>query len=265
MVDPRLVQVGAWLESRRGLYTVTEIHETPEPSLGSRLAYRKRRQDEVRRHLAGLDIVAFSEVVVVDDYNEGLATFLQSYSVGGLRPNTVLASIPSAHDVQARQRFLQTAEILRVFDQNTVLLKPGEMVLDKPQRVIDLWWRGSRNGSLMALLAYLMTLDRTWQKARFRIFRPVAEPGSEPKAREQLTRLLENARLSAEISVFHTLDHPHEFIPAHSSGTADLVMLGLSSADMEAFPAYLEAMDPLLARLPTTLLVWSNGEADLFA
>jgi hypothetical protein len=30
-------------------------------------------------------------------------------------------------------------------------------------------------------------------------------------------------------------------------------------------PVYIQAMDPLLDRLPTTLFVWSNGEADLFA
>lgn len=139
------------------------------------------------------------------------------------------------------------------------------MALDKPQRVIDLWWRGDRNGSLMALLAYLITLDRTWRTAKLRIFRAVTDTAAEATAHKHLRDLLVNARIDAEIHVFVATTHPHEFIPEHSGTTADIVMLGLSTVDMERFPEYLAAMEPMLQRLPTTLLVRSNGEADLFA
>lgn len=265
MSDPRLVQIGAWLESRRGLYTVAQIHEAPEPQLEARLRYRQEREAELREHLAAQGIIAFSEVVAVEAYGEGLATFLQSYSVGGLRPNTILATIPPASDMAARRRFVHTEAILRAFDFNLVLHKPGTMVLEKTQRVIDLWWRGDRNGSLMALLAYLISCDRTWRTAKIRIFRAVADPSAEATGRAHLRELLENARIDAEVHVFVATTHPHEFIPQHSGQTADLVMLGLSPIDIDEFEAYLAAMEPMLARLPTTLLVRSNGEADLFA
>ncbi len=263
--ERRLVQMGSWLEAHRGLYTVAEIHAAADPDIHERLAYRKRRRDELGRHFDALDMVAFAEVVVVDDYNKGFTTFLQSYAMSGLRPNTLLTSIPDALDVEGRERFRETASILRAFDYNTLLLKPGEMVLEKPQRVIDLWWRGSRNGSLMALLAYLMKQDRAWRTAKIRIFRAVGEPAAEAEARHHLDRLLANARIEAEVHVFHTTEAPARFIPEQSAGVADLVMLGLSSGDLEDFPAYLSNMDPLLSSLPTTLLVWSNGDADLFA
>jgi len=263
--ERRLVQMGSWLEARRGLYTVAEIHAAADPDIHERLAYRKRRKDELQRHFNALDMVAFGEVVVVDQYNDGFATFLQSYAMSGLRPNTLLVSIPEALDTEARERFRDTASILRAFDYNTLLLKPGELALEKSQRVIDLWWRGSRNGSLMALLAYLMKQDRAWRTAKIRIFRAVPEAGAEAEARKHLDRLLANARIEAEVHVFHTQDAPSRFIPERSAGVADLVMLGLSSGDLEDFPGYLANMDPLLAALPTTLLVWSNGEADLFA
>lgn len=265
VAEPKLVQMGAWLESRRGLYTVAQIHETPEPSMAERLRFRNQRRDELRQHLDALDIVAFPEVVSVEDYREGLMTFLQSYSVGGLRPNTILASIPPPHDAEARQRFIETESIVSAFNYNIVLLKPGDMALDKPQRVIDLWWRGDRNGSLMALLAYLITTDRTWARSRIRIFRAVADAGAEQQAKKHLEELLVNARIEAEAHVFVATGHPFDFIPAHSAGTADLVMMGLSVYDMDAFDQYLRAMDPMLQRLPTTLLVRSNGDADLFA
>ncbi len=263
--ERRLVQMGSWLEARRGLYTVAEIHAAVDPDIHERLAYRTRRRDELNRHFASLDMVAFGEVVVVDDYNKGFSTFLQSYAMAGLRPNTLLVGIPDALDVEGRARFRETASILRAFDYNTLLLKPGELAVEKPQRVIDLWWRGSRNGSLMALLAYLMKQDRAWKTAKIRIFRAVPEAGAEPEARGHLDRLLTNARIEAEVHVFHTQEVPARFIPERSCGVADLVMLGLSSGDLEDFPGYLENMDALLSQLPSTLLVWSNGEADLFA
>ncbi|MCA9710229.1 MAG: hypothetical protein KDK70_30595, partial [Myxococcales bacterium] len=263
--EPRLVQMGAWLESRRGLYTVAHIHQTPEPHLADRLQVREARRDELRRHLTALDIVGFPEVVAVEQYHEGLITFLQSYAVEGVRPNTVLVSIPPTIDPEGRRRLLDTEHVLRAFDFNLVLLKPADMALDKPVRVIDLWWRGDRNGSLMALLAYLITLDRTWRTARLRIFRAVTDPGAEATARKHLRELLVNARIDAEIHVFVATTHPHEFIPEHSGTAADIVMLGLATVDVDQFGEYLEAMEPMLQRLPTTLLVRSNGEADLFA
>ncbi len=261
--EPRLVQVGAWLESRRGLFTVAQIHETSEPWLVDRLRGREGRRADLRRHLGTLDVVGFSEVVEVDDYARGLTAFLQCYAVDGVRPNTVVISIPPRTDVVARQRLLDSEAILRAFDLNLVLLKPGELVLDKPTRIIDLWWRGDRNGSLMALLAYLVTLDQSWRSAKLRIFQAVADTAGEATAREHMRELLANARIDAESHVFVAQSHPHEFIPEISGTTADLVMLGLSAVDVDAFPEYLAAMEPMLERLPTTLLVRSNGQADL--
>ena len=263
--EPRLVQTGAWLEGRRGLYTVAWIHATGEPSFDLRLRLREGGRDELRRYLASHEIVGFSEVVAVGDYYEGLAAFLQCHALDGVRPNTVLVSIPPADDAEGRQRLLHTEAILRPLDVNLVLLKPGELALDKPVRVIDLWWRGDRNGSLMALLAWIVTQDRTWRAARLRIFQAVAEPSAELPARQHLQRLLDVARIDAEIHVFVAGSQPHDFIPERSGTGTDLVMMGLSSTDVDAFPEYLAAMEPMLRRLPTTLLVRSNGRADLMA
>jgi amino acid transporter len=263
--EPRLVQVGAWLECRRGLYTVAQIQATAEPTFGERLRLREDRRAELRRHLASLDIVGFSEVVAAADYHEGLAAFLQCHAVDGIRPNTVLVSIPPHTDFDGRQRLLRTEAILRAFDVNLVLLKPGDLALEKPVRLIDVWWRGDRNGNLMVLLGYLVSLDRTWRSARLRIHQAVAEPEAEAPARQHLHALLAGSRIDAEVHVFVARSHPHEFIPERSGTAADLVMLGLSAVDVDAFPEYLAAMEPMLRRLPTTLLVRSNGQADLVA
>ena len=52
---------------------------------------------------------------------------------------------------------------------------------------------------------------------------------------------------------------------ARESGTrADLVLLGLTAATGEDVRRHIGAIDGLLSRLPTTVLVASNGEADMF-
>lgn len=265
LTDPGLVQVGSWLESRRGLYTVTELCEAPNTDLPERLRYREDRLSQLRQSLQARDIIALSEVVMFDRVDEGLAIFLQSYSVGGLRPNTVLLSVPPPEQAERRLKLGAAVRMLHDFRLNVVLLKPGDIVLHKPRRVINLWWRGAENGSLMALFAYLMTLDRNWQGSTIRIFRAVADAAAEVEARQHLKALIEQARIQAEIHVFSTADRPDSFILEHSAPVADLVMLGLSEPVLDALPAHLDSLEPLLGRLPTTLLVWSNGDADLFA
>ncbi|MBW2523307.1 MAG: amino acid permease [Deltaproteobacteria bacterium] len=265
LTEPGLIQVGSWLESRRGLYTVGEVSELPGSALTERLTYRDRRLAELRQSLRARDIIALSEVLVVDRFDEGFASFLQCYSVGGLRPNTVLLSVPPPEQVDRRARLATAVQMLHAFRRNVVLLKPGDIVLRKPRRVIDLWWRGAENGSLMALLAYLMTLDRTWQGSTIRIFRAVPDQAAEAEARRSLEALIEQARIQAEIHVFPTGDHPHAFILQRSAPVADLVMLGLSEPVLDGLADHLASLQPLLQGLPTTLLVWSNGDADLFA
>jgi len=265
LAEQGLVQVGAWLESRRGLYTVVELREWPDSSIQQRLEYRSSRTEQLREGFEARAIVAMPEVVVVDRFDEGFTTFLQSYSLGGLRPNTVLMAIPPAVDTEARGRFLSQVAQLTAFNLNMALLKPGEFVLDKPKRTIDLWWSGSRNGSLMALLAYLVTLDRMWSGANIRIFRAVGDAITEDEARKQLQALVTQARLEAQVEVFQTSAPPQTFIVERSAGVADLVLLGMKQEAIEDFGETLASMEEALSRLPTTLLVWSNGDADLFA
>jgi solute carrier family 12 sodium/potassium/chloride transporter 2 len=261
----QLVRVGSWLESRRGLYTVAHIVEREGADLDDKLRLRASRSKDLARQLDADGIVAFSEVVAVNDFFKGLATFLQAYAIGGLRPNTLLAALPSGDDTEARVRFLDTVELLATFNQNLVLLKPGDMAPNRQRRTIDLWWRGEKNGSLMALFAYLMTLDRTWADAQLRILRIVRDATEEKESWRHLQELREHTRIEARLEIIKTDESPPDVIAERSGPVADLVLLGMNAASGDEVRRYLEQVDPLLQRLPTTVLVWSNGEADVFA
>jgi amino acid transporter len=263
--DAQLVRVGSWLESERGLYTVAHIAERSGAQVAEKVKYRETLVEALKKQLEAEKIVAFSESAVVDDYFRGLTTFLQSYSIGGLRPNTLSVSMPSPTDRDAWDRFLATVEILGTFDKSLAVLKPGSIAPSKKRRTIDLWWRGEHNGSLMALFAYLMTLNRTWSRSHLRVFRIVQSDDEERRARKQLNKLKDLTRIAARVEVIRSKEPPEGIIAEHSGPVADLVLLGMSASSGEEARMFFTQAMPLLEKLPTTVLIWSNGEADVFA
>jgi hypothetical protein len=263
--DIQLVRVGGWLESGRGLYTVAHLAERPSDGLAARVRLRGHQREGIQRLLEAEGIIGLPAAVVEKDISTALSSFLQSYSLGGLRPNTILVSMPPTGDAAGRERFLEKVDIIATFDMNLVVLKPGDIAPGRTQRTIDIWWRGEKNGSLMALFAYLMTLDETWAGATLRILRLVRDEKQEHSARERMRRLVELTRLQAEIRVIRSDEPFEDVIRRTSAAVADVILLGLNATSGEEARRSLEAVDPILDNLPATILVWSNGEADVFA
>jgi solute carrier family 12 (sodium/potassium/chloride transporter), member 2 len=264
MVDRQLIWAGSWLESRRGLYMVAQIAERGPEDLDSRLKFRKAATIALKKQLKAEGIQGFSQVTAVDEFTRGLSTFLQSYSIGGLQPNTALVAMPPPGEEDRRERFLRMTDVIASFDLNLVVLKPGDLAPNRPRRTIDLWWRGYQNGSLMSLFAYLMTLDNAWSDATIRILRIVRDDREAQQAADELSTLRDSARIPARIRIIRSTDPPLEVIASESGTKADLVLLGLMAATGEDVRKHLAAVDGLLRRLPTTVLVASNGEADMF-
>jgi hypothetical protein len=156
-------------------------------------------------------------------------------------------------------------ENLAAFNLNLVVLKPGDISPNKKRRTIDLWWRGENNGSLMALFAYLVKQDKLWTSARLRVLRIVQTASEEREAKRHLGALVDQIRIGATVKVIRSDDPPPEIIKTHSAPEADLVFLGMAAASGDEVKRFLRQIDPLLQGLPTTVLVWSNGEADVFA
>ena len=150
---------------------------------------------------------------------------------------------------------------MRLFHQQVA----HNLALHKKRRVVDLWWRGQKNGSLMALFAYLITQDRVWSNATIRFLRVVKSATEEHDARRAMSALRDRARIKAKIEIVQSQDAPLDVIAQTSGGSADLVLMGMIATSGREARRSLDAVAPILDRLPTTLLVWSNGEADVFA
>ena len=84
----------------------------------------------------------------------------------------------------------------------------------------------------------------------------------EPEARELIQYMLKGEE---NVSVSGMAGDVDEAIRLMQQEKADLVLLGMVATGGEEARRYLDGIFPLLDRLPTTLLIWSNGEADVFA
>ena len=261
--DRQLITCGAWLESERGLLSVLEVVCAPEEDATSRHRMRYERMLALKQYLSSQGIVAFADTVVVPSTHGRLDTVLQAYSIGSLRPNTVMLSVPPPSQVERRERVADQLLTLASFGLNIVVYK-GARMESTGKRRIDLWWHGQRNGSLLTLFAYLTSSHPDWSEAQIRMLRVVKTGGEHLEAERSLAAMVEAARLSVDIEVILSQRPVGELI-GERSGAADLILLGLRQVDILDFQAFLAERDELLTRLPPTLLVLSNGEADLLA
>lgn len=260
-----LLRAGGWLESKRGLHTVLHVIATPNASLIEKLDVRKQKVQSLEELLDAEHVLAFGDVLVTHDVLSGLADFFQSYAIGALRPNTVLLEIPPLKEQTRKALFLAKVDIVLQFGLNLVLFKPGQLAPTKRQRQIDLWWHDEKNSSLMALFAYLMTLDATWSGSRIRFLDIAANDQEERRAQIQLEKLKSHIRIPVDVKVIRASQPPTDVILEESGATTDLIFLGMSANNALGASSALDALEPLLERLPTTIVVWSNGEADIFA
>ncbi|MCB0420395.1 MAG: amino acid permease [Bdellovibrionales bacterium] len=262
--DLPTIRAGSWLEARRGLYSVVNIHERIESDYVTRHSLFNDRVKELKQVLNSENIIAFPESIVAKDFHEGLFTFLQSASIGVLKPNSILVSLPKEDSAASDMKFLKTMDIVATFHLNLVIMSPKDLALNKKGRLIDLWWREETNGSLMALFAYLMTLDSSWSQSKIRIMKIVSSERDRSAAEKRLNSLKLQIRLDAEIKIIESSEDANEVIARTSGTTADLVFLGVGATSGEEAKDSIRHAKPLLKKLPTTFLVWSNGEADIF-
>lgn len=261
--DRAMITCASWLESGRGILSVLELRDHPGDPHERHMA-RRDRLAKVKRLLHTRGIVAFSDSVVVPDVSDALDTVIQSYSIGSLRPNTVMFSVPPPGQTERRGELIDMMATIATFNMNVVVYK-GARIDDAVQRKrIDLWWHGQQNGSLMALFAYLTTTHQNWNKAKVRVLRVVHSAAEHLEAETELNKLMASARMAMDVEIILS-EQPIADTIVDRSASADLVILGLAEKDLWDFQGFLDSRDALLAQLPPTILIRSTGEVDLMA
>ena len=257
-----LIRYGSWLNNERGILSVVRIMAVP-PESGSAEQKRRHAFQDMRRMSEETGVALFPQVIATEDENEfdkALNIFLQAHSFGPLAPNIVLSGWPVNQDrIEAFFTNLLTVRRLRM--NSLLLINPPKEEEDPASGPIDIWWRGRKNGSLMLILAHLLTCNRFWHKTPIRLIR-MASPDQKKEAERELLALAENSRIETTMVVV-TGENDFDAAFKKYSAQASVIFLGFIPPQPPDFQSFHDRIDRQLAGMPTTFLVASAGDTDI--
>jgi amino acid transporter len=256
-----LMKYADWMEGGRGLVTAAQIFSGDLETYAKRVAGLRSAMDTFLKENA---LTVFPEVIFAEDIDEGMRTVIQAHSIGPLKPNTVLMGWPQSEE--RAQAFFRHLRIITAMGKSVVIVVDNGLPPDvRLSRRVDIWWRGQQNGSLMATLAHLLTQNWAWRQSQIRIMRHVRDAAGRDSSRAAVHSLVEASRLKAEARVV-VADDPFSTVFHQHSAKTDVVFMGLPipQEDQDSQHVY-RKLSALLEPMPTTILVQSTGDADLFA
>ncbi|MBN1268115.1 MAG: amino acid permease, partial [Kiritimatiellae bacterium] len=256
---PELMQFALWLEAGRGIVSMAELVTGEVDELAER---RKAALERVQKFMEESGFDVHCEVVVTRDFDEGVRVLVQAHSIGPIKPNTVLLGWPQ--EAERVAPFIGHLRDIRLLGRNVLCVVDRGWPLAREGGRIDVWWRGRENGSLMLILAHLLTDNPEWRYAQIRLLRIIEDEAGREPAREAMAEMARSARIEADIMVVVSKDPFDTVLPAYSRD-AGVVFLGFQPPDEEHAVDFHRHYQGLLSDMPTTLLVCSNGEADLLA
>jgi amino acid transporter len=262
-----LIKYADWLSSGRGILTVTAMIRGCFTD-AEKVDRRREQLAAFNELLSKNRIRAFPEVLVTPDYNTGLNHFLQANSIGPIKPN--LAVFGWSSDTSRAQAYIDGIRTATALHMSVALVcgreapDPKERRSRKNERRIDIWWRGMRNGSLMVILAHLISLNPEWTGTKIRILRVVDREDEINSAHREQERLVEAARMDVDVETILSDDTFPNMLRRYS-GLSTVVFMGFSVDENTDPVKFQEAYTALLQGMPTTILIQSSGDADLLS
>lgn len=255
-----LVEYAGLFGDRRGILSLLHMVEY------SGADFRKKREETtqfINKIVAQYRWKLFAEAVVADNFDVALRTSLQVHSIGPLKPNIVMLGWP--HQAERVGPFF--SHVQTIFDLNMSCL----MLVDQknihipamPSGTIDVWWRGQANGSLMLIMAHLLSVNYQWTNTTIRLLR-VSSADNHAEQEDEMHRIIDAARINAEIKII-TSSKSFSEIFCDTSRHAAVVFIGFQLPAPDARQQFYQDINLLLEKMPPTFLVASNGEADLLA
>lgn len=255
-----LIKYAAWMEGGRGLVTVAQVISGDLETYAARVeSLRSAMESSLRSN----ELAVFPEVLFAENVDEGIRTLAQAHSLGPLKPNTVLFGWPHSEE-RAEAMLRHVWSIAALGKSLVVVVDKGLPAEQKRQRRIDIWWRGQKNGSLMATLAHLLVQNWEWRDSLIRVLRVISDAAGRESSRQAVSSLIEATRIQAEPRVIVSSEPFAEVLSSHSA-KSDVVFLGLQPAEGVPSIDMYHRINDLLENAPTTILVHSSGEADVFA
>ena len=250
------VRISAWFNQNSGILTVCDILSG---HIEEDFEVAQQKEKEMAEFLESQRIVAFSEVDVVEDFETGVLSVIQANGTGTLRSNTIAFGWP--------RRTEKLVSLLKIIRKIVHIGKAALIIHSNPPKGptrfdrIDVWWRGkNNNGDLMLMLAYLLTLGPRWRNATIYIRSIATTDFTKTDIAESLENLIEAVRIKAKQDVItlpedtSVIDLMHE-----TSKDADLVFVGMMTAEPDKEEEYAKRLSNIIESMPTTVLVRNSG------
>jgi amino acid transporter len=254
-----LLKYAVWMEGGRGLVTAAQVISGDLETYAARVESLREAMDTFLRNN---ELAVFPEVIFAEDMDEGIRTLVQAHSIGPLKPNTVLFGWPRSAE-RAEIMFRHVWSIAAMGKSVVIVAEKGLPPDERVRRRIDIWWRGRQNGSLLATLAHLMTQNWEWRDSYIRVLRVIGDAAGRESSRQAIRELIEAARIRAEPRIIVSTEQFNDVFRSHSAN-ADVIFLGIQHSDDVTSAQLYSRISELLKDMPTTILVHSSGEADLF-
>jgi hypothetical protein len=255
-----ILQYADWMEGGCGLVTAAQVVEGDLSAYASRYASTRAA---LEKFLHDNELAVFPEVVFANDVDEGIRVLVQAHSIGPLKPNTIVLGWPRSPE-RAEMVMHHLNNVKALGKSSVTVVNHGLPEAGTKQKKIDIWWRGQQNGSLMIILAHLICQNWGWRNAQIRILRKIDDEAGRAPSTTSLANLIEAARIKAEPIVLVSQDDFANILQRHSSN-ADVIFMGFDIPAQENANEVYAYFEKMLAPMPTTLLVYSSGEADLLA
>jgi hypothetical protein len=260
-----LLSFASWLGHEKGIVTIMtllpgDVHEKIKSGTAA------DAQHKLDVFLEGSNLTAFGKVVAVKDFYEGARVVAQSHGIAGLRANVALFGW-SDNQTKAKE----FASLVRDFvhlDTSVLLLNYDEQRGFGRRKTIDVWWGGlQNNGNLMILIAHMISQTDEWRGSKVRLLQVVSDESAVGKTETDLSQMLEDARIGADIRVLPPLaeDQTIQQTIRAESGDSDLVVLGLQEPQEGKENPFMKRMTSFMEDLPTTVLVKSINIEDIFS
>ena len=253
----QLVRFGTWFSQNRGIVSVCRL------VVGDLLDERMHpaaRQREMQAVLEREHLMAFAEVAVVDEELTGITEMTQAHGVGVLESNTVLVGWPNS-----RVRLIELLRIMRRLENLERSFVIGRLNVPPPEGEIrgevHVWWGGlQRNGDLMLMLAYLLTRNQEWRRAKVRVMSIASNEEMKAETEGNLERLLQEIRVEAGVRVMvKPKDRTVREMIQEESASAEAVFLGLATPSSEGSEGYAARMEELAGELRRVFFVKNSS------
>lgn len=253
---PLLVRFAAWLVQDRGILTVCEL---TVGNLAELAGWIPKRRAEIDEALETLGVVAFAEVDVVSDFEDGAVAIAQANGIAGIESNTVMFGWTDKLDRRAST--LRIVERLAAIGKSAIICRAVPS-LRPSARQIHVWWGGlQNNGDMLALFAHLLSLNPEWRDASISIMSVASSEMMAERSSRLLRQVIRAARIPAKTEVI--VRPPNQSVQTvirDRSRNADVVLMGLRANRPGEEVDYATRMDDMVDGLPSVIFVRSAGE-----